>query len=100
MLAVFIPDVFLKPFAFGLYGTPGCSWFNAAAATGWSIAGLIIGQILWHKQEKPDDAYYGLVFYAQKPSKLNDLYWEAIKKGYKGYIELSDAEIKEIVERN
>ncbi len=100
MLAVFIPDVFLKPFTFGLYGTPGCSWFNAAAATGWSIAGLIIGQILWHKQEKPDDAYYGLVFYAQKPSKLNDLYWEAIKKGYKGYIELSDAEIKEIVERN
>lgn len=98
MLAIFIPDVFLKPFCFGLYGTPGCGWFNSFAGLVWGLIGVVIGEIFWHKQEKPDDEYYGFVYFAQSATKLEELYWKALAKGGKGYIDLSTEEIKQIVE--
>lgn len=99
MLAIFIPDIFLKPFCFGQYGDPGCSWYNSLAGTVWALAALIVGQIIWHKQEKPDEEYYGMVYFAQSSSKLEEIYWESIAKGGKGYIDLSTEEIKAIVEK-
>lgn len=99
MLAIFIPDVFLKPFCFGTYGTPGCSWYNSLAGTVWALAALVIGQLIWHKQEKSDEEYYGMVYFAQPSSKLEEIYWASIAKGGKGYIDLSTEEIKEIVEK-
>lgn len=98
MFAVFMPDQFLAPFTFGTYGTPGASWYNSLAALVWAVVAGVIGQIIWHKQEKPDSAYYGMVFFAQSNEKLSQMYWEAIRRGKKGYIELSTDEIKKIAE--
>lgn len=99
MFAIFMPDVFLKPFCFGTYGDPGCSWYNSLAGTVWALVALVIGQIIWHKQEKPDAEYYGMVYFAQSASKLEEVYWESIARGYKGYIDMKPEEIAEIIER-
>lgn len=98
MLALFIPDVFQKPFCFGLYGTSGASWFNSLAGLVWAIGGLIVGQIVWRKPEKQDYEYYGLVYFLQPAKKLEELYWAAVKQGKRGYIDLTPEEIRDIVE--
>ncbi|MBR0597861.1 sodium:solute symporter family protein [Sinanaerobacter chloroacetimidivorans] len=98
LLAVFIPDVFQQPFCFGLYGTAGAGWFNSFVGLVWALVALVIGSLIWRKQEKEDFEYYGLVYFAQPVSKLEELYWNALAKGGKGYIDLSQEEIKEIIE--
>lgn len=98
MLAIFIPDTFQKPFTFGLYGTAGAGWFNSWVGIVWALVAFIIGSLIWRKQEKEDYEYYGLVYFAQPSSKLDELYWAALAKGGKGYISLTQDEIRTVVE--
>lgn len=95
-LELFVPDIFLKPFCFGLYGTPGCSWFTAFGGLVAAIVAVIIGMLIWPKRDKKDEEYFGLVYTAQKSEALENMYWRAVSQGKKGYIELSAEERAEI----
>lgn len=100
MLAVFIPSVFLRPFAWGVaYTDPGAAWFNTVAGFCWAVAFAIIFSLV-PEAKKSDTDLFGLVRNNPRVDIMNEAYYYGLTKDIKGLHLLPEADKVRYLEMN
>lgn len=100
-LAIYVPDIFLRPFVL-LCGAPypsaGAGYFNNLAGLVWGLAALLI---FWpFSTARRKEELVGVLWNYPPTKDMEDLYFHALRQGKRGVVDLNTDEIQQRLSEN